>query len=762
MDTRDLPSGRLAFFFSDVEGSTRLLTDLGDRYAGLLAEVQREIRAAFAAHRGLEISTEGDSFFAVFGSSLDGVVAAATVQRALASHDWPDGHVFRVRIGVHVGQAIVAGGDYVGIDINRAARIANAAHGGQVILSEATATEVTSTLPADLALSDLGRHRLKDIGVVRLWQLHVDGLPTRFGPPRTLEAHPTNLPVELTTLVDRASEADDLERRVVDGPLVTVTGTGGIGKSRLALSVARRLVPAFPDGVFYLDLASLDRVDTAVAELAALTDARMSPDDDPATMLLAHLRDRRALLVLETADRPAGIATLIGRIAENCPTTRQLVTARSALHLRAEREFPIQPLPVPTAGAGLDGARSSAAVALFTERAQAIGPGFELNDANVEAVTSIVRRLDGLPLAIELAAAATRLLSPGAILTRLEKSLPLPGGATVDAPERQRTIRDTVAWSYLLLEPAERAMLARLSVFAGTFDLDGVMAVSPREAVPGSPMPDDVTTLAGLIDRSLVDRVGPGDDDRYRLLNVVREFASGELRTSGDEPAARRRHASYVLDVVRAAAASVDGADQMTAFATLDSVGDETRAALEWSIAAHGDARLGLELAATLGRAWYLRATVREAAVWLDAALTADPDAPPDLRARALYWLGVALEEQRDAAGAMARFAEALEIEREIGDERAIARELNSLGVVQRNIGELEAAERLFTESLVAQRRLDDRRGIATALTNLGILAVDRDRLGEAIAYLEEALTLDRATGSTAGPAYSASALGVA
>jgi len=762
MDARDLPSGRLVFFFSDVEGSTRLLTDLGDRYAALLADHQRHIRAAFATHDGIEISTEGDSFFAVFRSSLEAVSAAADAQRALAAHEWPGGHAFRVRVGVHVGQAVVAGGDYVGIDVNRAARIANAAHGGQTILSEETVADVAGSLPAGLALFDLGRHRLKDIGVVRLWQLDVEGLPTRFGPPRTLEAHPTNLPAEVTTLVDRASESDELESRVVDGPLVTVTGAGGIGKSRLALSVARRLVPAFPDGIFYLDLASLDRVDTVVTELAALTDTRLSPGDDPMTMLLAHLRDRRALLVFETADRPAGIAALIGRIVEKCPTTRLLVTARSALHLRAERDFPIQPLTVPAAGSGFDGARASAAVTLFTERARGVSPAFELTDANIESVAAITRRLDGLPLAIELAAAAIRLLSPSGILTRLERSLPLPGGATVDAPERQRTIRDTVAWSYKLLEPAEQTMLARLSVYVGAFDLDGVMALTPAQADPASPTPDDVATLAGLIDRSLVHRVGPGDDDRYRLLNVVREFAAGELLASGDEPALRRRHASYVLEVVGAAAGSLEGARQMAALATLDALGDETRAALEWSIVANGDARLGLELAAALGRAWYLRANVREAAVWLDAALTADPAAPPALRAEALHWLGVMLDEQRDEAGATIRFAEALEIQREIGDEQAVARELNGLGVVQRNIGELDAAEPLFTESLMRRRRLGDQVGIAISLTNLGILAIDRGRLDEAIGYLEEGLEIDRAIGSTAGPAYSSSVLGVA
>ena len=347
MDDDDLPSGRLAFFFSDVEGSTRLLTDLGDRYAGLLADHQRHIRAAFATHGGLEISTEGDSFFAVFHAPLDAVDGAADAQRALTAHDWPDGHAFRVRIGLHVGQAIVAGGDYVGIDVNRAARIAQAAHGGQVILSDELAAEVAQVLSAGLSLRDLGRHRLKDIGVVHLRQLDVDGLPNRFGAPRTLEAHPTNLPAEMTTLVDREAEAGTLTKLIAEGPLVTVTGTGGIGKSRLVVAVARRLVPDFPDGVFYLDLASVDRVETAIAALAVLTDARAAPGDDPTAALVGRLRDRRALLVLETADRPPGIEGLVAQIVRDCPTTRLLVTARSALHLRAERELVIEPLPLP-------------------------------------------------------------------------------------------------------------------------------------------------------------------------------------------------------------------------------------------------------------------------------------------------------------------------------------------------------------------------------------------------------------------------------
>lgn len=754
MDDHDLPSGRLTFFFSDVEGSTRLLTDLGDRYAGLLADHQRHIRTAFAAHRGLEISTEGDSFFAVFHAPLDAVTAAADAQRALVVHDWPGGHAFHVRIGLHVGQAIVAGGDYVGIDVNRAARIAQAAHGGQVILSDELAAEVAGVLPGGLSLRDLGRHRLKDIGVVHLRQLDVDGLPNRFGAPRTLEAHPTNLPAELTALVDREAEAATLTELIVEGPLVTVTGTGGIGKSRLVVAVAWRLVPDFPDGVFYLDLASVDRVETAVAALAALTDARAAPGDDPTASLVGRLRDRRALLVLETADRPPGIEGLIARIAKDCPTTRLLVTARSALHLRAERELTLEPLPVPAAGGGLDAARASAAVDVFVRRARSVNPSFELSDANVGAVIAIVRRLDGLPLAIELAAAAIRILSPSGILTRLERSLPLPGGMTVDAPERQRTMHDTIAWSYALLEPDERRMLGRLSVFAGAFDLDDVMALSPES--------DGIETLGRLVDRNLLHRVGSGDDDRFRLLNVIREFASGELEMTGEAEAIRARHAGHILEVARRLSTRLHGSDQLAALASLDAIGDETRAALEWAIGTGGDPRLGLGLACVLGRAWYLHGRVREASAWLEAALIADPDAPPDLRATALHWLGVMLDEQRDGAGATARFTEALAIERELGDERAIARELNSLGAVQRNIGEHETARALLTESLMRQRRLGDRIGIATTLTNLGILAIDRDLLDEAIGYLEEGLALDRLGGSSSGVAYSAAALGTA
>ena len=298
----DLPSGRLVFFFSDVEGSTRLLTELGDRFAPLLGEQQRLVRHVFDAHDGAEVSTEGDSFFAVFRSPRDAVAAAAEIQRALAAHAWPPGGEFRVRIGLHLGQAILVGDDYVGIDVNRAARIANAAHGGQVVMSDETATAIAGELPDDVGIVDLGRHRLKDVGVERLWRLDIAGVVPGPGHLRTLEANPSNLPTEVTPLVDRKDAATVLEHAISDHALVTITGAGGIGKSRLAIHVARTLVTDFSDGVFHLDLAPIERTEMVVMELAILLGVRMPSSGDATDPLIEFLRDRRVLVVLETVD----------------------------------------------------------------------------------------------------------------------------------------------------------------------------------------------------------------------------------------------------------------------------------------------------------------------------------------------------------------------------------------------------------------------------------------------------------------------------
>ncbi len=761
--TPDLPSGTLTFLFSDVEGSTRLLTSLGDRFPGLLEEHQRLIRASLEANRGIEVSTEGDSFFAVFRAASDAVAAAARIQRELAAHPWPPGGEFRVRIGLHSGQAVLAGDDYVGIDINRAARIADAANGAQVLLSDDTRQASDATPSPGLAFVDLGRHRLRDVGVVHLWELMIAGLETPPRPPRTLEAHPSNLPIDATPLIDRSVELAALLALVREQALVTITGPGGIGKSRLAIQVARDLLTEYPDGVYYLDLAPLDRVDTAATELAAVLGLRVGPTEEPTSAILEHLRSRQALLVLETADRLAGVGDLLARLAATCRALRVVVTARSPLRLRAERTLPVEPLGLPGGRSSLAAIAASPAVDLFVSRARAVVPSFELTGDNAAAVAGIVRRVDGLPLAVELAAARVRLLSPTAILARLERRLPLLSGGLADLPERQRALRDTIDWSYQLLDRAERRMLQQLSVFAGGFDLEAIGAVvgedGAAEAVGG-----ELETLSSLVDRSLVERV-QAIDGTFRLLGTIREFAADELEKSGEAASTRERHARYWLVVATRQSEALDGAGEALAMTRLEDAADEFRAALRWTLSTAPGAdpdHLALRLASALGRFWYLHGRVHEGAEWLDAALEADPDAPAELRATALHWSGVMADERRESGRATERFEAALRLLREVDDRSAIARELNSLGVVHRNAGDLDRAEPLLKESLDMRRRLGDRGGVATVLTNLGIVALDRDRVDDARAILEEAVELDRELGSVGGVAYSSSALATA
>ncbi len=773
-----VPAGGVrAFMFTDIEGSTRILTKLEDRYTGWLADHQRLIRTALADHGGIEVSTEGDSFFVVFDQTAAAVAAAADIQRSLAAHAWPPGAVCRVRIGVHVGQAVVAGMDYVGIDINRAARIAAAGHGGQVLLSDEVRFAVAEDLPPGTRLHDLGRHRLKDVGAIRLWELEVDGLDHEFGPLRSLEAHPSNLPIDTTALVDREPETAILRRLVVDGPLVTVTGPGGIGKSRIAIHVARALLAEFPDGVFHVDLAAIDRAESAAVELGATLGLRAMVDADPIASVQDGLRERHALVVLETVDRVEGIGDLISRLVGACPLTRFLVTARSPLHLQAERELSVAPLASPPVGADPEARRSSPAVALFVDRAAAVGLGFQPSNQDLDVVGEIVRRLDGVPLAIELAAARTRTLSPAALLARLERALTLLARGPIDAPERQRGLRNTIAWSYQLLDRREQVVLQRLAVLSGEFTIDAVEAIASDAESSASFDEDVVTSFEHLVDRSLVQRTGTTADRTYRLLGTIREFAQDELAASGDAIGARSAHARYVLGVLAREGGALDGPGETAALHALDRVIADAAAAIAFALdreAAQEDAagatepepadasHLALRLSVGLGRYWYLRGRIQEGGRWLDHAIAADPEAPERLLGEALHWSGVMADERRDALTAIERFERSLAIQRRLDDRRAIARELNSLGVVYRNVGQTDRAAELLREALERRRNLGEPGGIATVLTNSGIVALDRDRPDEARKLLEEALDLDRTAGATGGTAYSSAALGAA
>jgi predicted ATPase/class 3 adenylate cyclase len=731
----DLPGGTVTFFFSDVEGSTRLATVLGDAFADLLEDHRRVIRAAFGATKGIEVSTGGDSFFAVFLSPADAVSAAAVIQRGLTErgrdHDLP----IRVRIGLHTGQAVRVGADYVGLDVHRAARISDAGHGGQVLVSESTREALADGLPDGLTLVDLGRYRLKDVGPQRLWQLQGPNLPSGpFPPLRSLEAHPTNLAVPVSALVGRDRELADLRALLADSSVVTITGAGGIGKTRLALEVARSLVDTFPDGVFHLDLAAIADASSVATSLLEVMGA--STDDDPESLLLDRLRNRDLLVVLDTGDRVVGLPALVASVAASCPRIRLLVTSRSPLRIAAEREYSLAPLPV------------GAAAELFATRAASVRPQFVLDAANRDAVERLVARLDGIPLAIELAAARIKLFSPAALLDRLERHLPALGEGTRDLPDRQRTLQDTIEWSYELLSDAERATFRQLGVFAGTFDLAAYESV-----VIGPDEGDAIALIEALVDRSLlVAGENPAGEPRFRMLGPIR-VAVDMLRAGGDDASVRERHARYWLAWMRLESDRLLGDAGLEVLAAIRAVDADLRAALAWWLAAPGDGATsagrqpGLELAGLLGRYWWLKGRVQEGLEWLEPAIRATPDAPAADRARALFWAGVLLDVARRPADAASRLEAALALQRELGDEAGMARTLNSLGVVARSLGDLDRAEALISESIERKRALGDQSGIAVSLSNLGVVASDRGRLDEAVDYMAQALAIDEQTG---------------
>ncbi|HEX5591426.1 MAG TPA: tetratricopeptide repeat protein, partial [Candidatus Limnocylindrales bacterium] len=670
----------------------------------------------------------------------DAVAAAAAVQRALAGPTGSGGAQIRVRIGLHTGQAVRVGNDYVGLDVHRAARIADAGNGGQVLISETTHEVLKGQDLGDLAFVDLGRHRLKDIGPERLWQLSGGGLPLGpFPPLRSLDAHPTNLPLAVSDLVDRDLERSELAALVATVSIVTITGAGGIGKTRLAIEVARSLLTGFPDGVFHLDLASTTDASDVAAGLIELMGLRVTPGEEPLSLLLDHLRNRDLLIVLDTADRVADLPSLAASIAAACPRTRMLVTSRSPLRVAAEREYSLSPLP------------ADPAIELFTARARMVRPQFSLDGATRTAVEQLVARLDGIPLAIELAAARTRLFTPAALLDRLERHLPALGEGGRDLPDRQRTLHDTISWSVELLQPAERAAFFRLGVFAGSFDLAAV------EAVVDADGEDPVGVLESLVNRSLV-VVTPGIGDgeaRFRLLAPIREFAVDMLAASDVDDEVRERYAAHWLGFVRRQWAALDEEGALAAVNAIRLEEADIRSALAWFLAAGGAgaanvaarANRGLDLAGRLGRYWWLRGRGLDGLPWLERALAATPDGTTEERARAFFWAGVLLDDARRPAEAERHLEAALAVRRDLGDDAGVAKTLNSLGVVARSVGHLDRAEALLRESIARKAALGDRTGTAVSLSNLGIVASDRGRHDEAVELMAQALAIDEVTG---------------
>jgi len=726
----DLPTGTVTFVFTDVEGSTRLLHELGaEAYAVALAEHRRLLRAIFAAEGGVEVDTQGDAFFYAFTDARAAVAAAAAANVAL------EPGLIRIRMGLHTGEGLLTGEGYVGEDVHLGARIAASGHGGQVLLSAATGASL------DGGLTDLGEHRLKDfaepVGIFQVGE-------ARFPPLKTISN--TNLPRPASSFVGRERETAEVAELVRGHRLVTLSGAGGSGKTRLSIEAASELVGEFKAGVFWVSLATV-RDPTLVLETVGQT---LTAKDG----LADEIGERELLLLLDNLEQVIEVAPELASLVEACPNLHLLVTSRELLRVRGEVEYPVPPLFEPEA------------VTLFCDRS-----GFEPD----ETIAQLCRRLDNLPLAVELAAARTAVLTPPQILERLAQRLDLLKGSR-DAHARQQTLRATIEWSHNLLADDEKQLFAQLSVFANGCTLDAAEAIVEA----------DVDGLQSLVNKSLVRRTG----ERLWMLETIREFARERLADSDNANAIGRRHAEWFFALAEEAEPYLKGAEQASWLQRLEDEHDNFRASLEWFFD-RGEVEGAVGLAGTLWLFWYMHGHVTEARRWMRRALDVARDEPSAARAHLLYGAGYLACEQNEneegialleaslacakEAGATATAAiaasvlcsmraettgstldrraavamgeEAVALAREASDDFVLAIALNNLGGVMALLGETERATAYFEESLEVRRRLGDLSRIALSLANVAAMALQEGKTTKAAGLFAEAAEIAIAIG---------------
>ncbi|WP_406048268.1 ATP-binding protein [Kribbella sp. NBC_00889] len=721
-----LPAGTVSMVFTDIEGSTMLLRRLGEQYLEALKGHRGILRGVWGEYGGIELGTEGDSFFVVFPSADSAVGAAVEGQRRLAGNRWPGGERLRVRMGIHTGTPGVYEDDYWGMDVHLAARIAGSAHGGQVVISAATGD--VARLPQGASLRDLGMHHLKDIPEPEhLFQVTVAGLEQDFPPPRTVGTA-SSLPVPANPLLGREPDLARLTGliRQPEIRLVTLTGPGGAGKTRLAMSVAAELTNQFPGGVYFVPLAAVTSEQVMWTSIAEVLD--VPPRERSPARLTSYLANRALLLVLDNLEQVDGAATVVAQIIERAPQVEVVATSRRPLGLMAEHQHPVMPLDTV--------AEDSPAVQLFVQRAQAVQPRFTLSPANVADVVAICRHLDGLPLAIELCAPRVRVLSVSELLGRIDQRLDIASTSSV-TPDRQRTLRDTIAWSYELLSPEHRRIFRRLAVFSGGADLAAITAVACDAE-------DPLDAVAELNDANLITiSEGPEGRSRIGLLQTIRQYAGDELEATDEADAVRAAHASYYTGVAENLQALRESRHN-TALELAESELDNFRAALTWSTSA--DIPTSRRLCAALGWAWLMAGYIAESRRWHEQVVAQSSHPSADLAA-CLRGLGNLLLLQGETDRAYEVALRSLEMSRALDDRPGIAYAMALLGTTQRQQGEVHAAERTLVEALDLHRHLDDKSRLARVLGHLGGIEEELDRLERAEALLRESLALYEALG---------------
>ncbi|GER91212.1 LuxR family transcriptional regulator [Dictyobacter vulcani] len=761
---RRFPSGILTLLFTDIEGSTRLLQRLGSRYADVLRESRRLLRAAFAEQHGYEVDTQGDAFFVVFERAQDAINAAATAQRSLHTAQWPEDVTVRIRMGIHTGELQEVEEGYIGLDVHHAARIMSAAHGGQVLLSESTRDLIVNDLPAELSVEDLGEYRLKDIpGHSRLFQLLMPHLPATFprpatqGPRRSLQ----NIPPISSAFVGREQELTGLTQQLQrpDIHLLTLIGTAGVGKTRLALQVASQLEDTFAGQICFV---ALDRVRNADEVLFAIAQALGVQEDAHRTLteqLKQVLRELSLLLLLDNFEHVLPARLIIADLLASCPKLKILITSRVMLHLQAEHLFELAPLLLPASAQAVDIAslQRFEAITLFVQRAQAVQSTFELNQDNAPAIIKICRHLDGIPLAIELAAAQARYFTPQHLLSRLEQGTIFLRGKAHDVPERQQTLRAAIAWSYNLLEADEQSVFRRIAVCMSGITLEAAehicSAVSPIEKM------EILNILDSLVDKSVVRRSEDGHaGPRYWLLQALHEYGLERLATTGELEATQAAQSEYILSWLTRISPLLTGAEQVFWLDQLDHEYENVRVALRWLLGttAHTPEHIeqAMKLCSTLMRFWEIRCYFAEGSAFLDQALAASEGISPILKAQTLHNAGFMALLQNETGRAENFLREGQILFRESGDKESMANILRLQGNLAMVKDNYKVSRRLLEEALTLYSELGNKRRCASTREALVQIAYIQGSYQHALSLAEETLAVYEALGEHYGTAY--------
>jgi predicted ATPase/class 3 adenylate cyclase/DNA-binding CsgD family transcriptional regulator len=720
------PSGTVTFLFSDIEPSPHYSELPPERPPAAVARYNSLLREGIERLGGFVFKAAGDHFCAAFATAPAALLTALAVRQAIYATTWDEDRPPGIRMALHTGIAEERDGDYFGPPLNRVARLLAAGHGGQVLLSLVTAELVRAHLPTGAHLLDLGEHRLPDlIQPEHIFQLVSREGPADFPPLRTLDVHPHNLPAQLTELIGRESlvqAAATLLRRS-DIRLLTFTGAGGIGKTRLALQTAAELIHEFVHGVFFVNLAPISDPGLVYETLAETLEIREGSGQPLVPSLLNFLRDKQILLILDNFEQVLAAAPLVTNLLTVAPRVKLLITSRIGLHVSGEHEFAVPPLSLPATiqATPIEQLLQYEAIRLFVDRAQAVKHDFVLTPENAAAVLGICRRLDGLALAIELAAARTKILSPAALLTRLSHRLHLLTGGGQDRPARHQTLRNTLEWSYGLLPPAEQALFRRLAVFPSGFTLEAAAAVCNGAADLGVDVLDGIESV--VANSLLQQGDSPEDDPRFVMLETIHEYADERLADSDETATMQQAHAGFFLDLAEAAEPWLTSAKRNNWLARLEQEHDNFRAALAWSRRAPETSEIGLRMAGALVWFWYFRGYLSEGRRWLESVLAADgATGSAAAQAKALGAAGALAFLQSDYAHARVRLEASLRLWRELGIARGVAYALMFLSQVAARQGD-PAARALGEESLTLFRQVNDPWGHALALDFFGEVA---------------------------------------